>query len=177
MRSANGNKPKCRQINWARYAPPGAELKGHKYLFRFGLILALIYAACFLLEYGEEYGDLFWVNGDLRVLRSGVVMPDFVVLLDNYLIGFGALAVAMLLYAGVYYQYHRQETKSIYLMRRLPNRWELHRRCWTLPVVSAAASAAAGFVVLLLFFWLYMEMTPASCLTPGQWQKLWRELL
>ena len=36
-----------------------------------------------------------------------------------------------------HYRFHTQDAMSVYTMRRLPDRWEYHRRCWTQPVLSA----------------------------------------
>ena len=38
----------------------------------------------------------------------------------------------------------------------------------------AALCLLAAFVVLLLYFGYYMIATPEQCLTPDQWQKIWR---
>ena len=104
-------------------------------------------------------------------------MPDFVTLLGHYLIGFLLVALCMLAIVAYHYLYHRQGSKSIYTMRRLPDGMVLHRRCWTLPVLMALASLLAAFVLLMIYYAIYMFVTPDACLTPGQWQKLWSVIL
>ena len=73
-----------------------------------------------------------------------------------------------------HYSYHFKGSKSIYLMRRLPDRWELHRRCLTLPIAMAVFFLLMGFVMLLLFFWAYFAAVPAQYIQPDQWAKIWR---
>ena len=100
-------------------------------------------------------------------------MPDFVEILGKGLLGFLIVSTLMIAAAVMHYLYHFHESKSIYTMWRLPNRWELHRRCLTLPAVGLAISAVAAMLFLLLFYAVYMNITPDVCLTPGQWQKIW----
>ena len=100
-------------------------------------------------------------------------MPDFTEILDRSLWGFLVAIIAALALIGVHYACHYQDSKSIYTMRRLPNRWELHRRCLTLPLLAAAVYLILAFVILLIFYAVYMNLTPDVCLTPGQWQKIW----
>ena len=117
---------------------------------------------------------LYHKNGSNRTLIPGAIMPDFTEILDRSLWGFLVAIIAALALIGVHYACHYQDSKSIYTMRRLPNRWELHRRCLTLPLYFAAVCAVLAALLLVLYFVLYMLATPAQCLTPDQWQKIWR---
>ncbi len=62
------------------------------------------------------------------------------------------------------YLYHRKETRSIYLMRRLPDKWDLHRRCWGRPLIYTAGSIVLIGLILLSYFIVYLVFTPAECL-------------
>ena len=83
-------------------------------------------------------------------------------------------SLCLVLLAAYHYAYHRQGSKSIYLMRRLPSKLELHRRCLTLPIAGILIALLTAFLLLLIYYAVYMNVTPAECLMPGQWQKLWR---
>ena len=100
-------------------------------------------------------------------------MIDFVEILGEGLLGFLIVSALMIAAAVMHYVYHFHESKSIYTMRRLPSRWELHRRCLTLPAVGLVISAITAMIFLVAFYAIYMNMTPDVCLTPGQWQKIW----
>ena len=67
-----------------------------------------------------------------------------------------------------HYNYHYQGSKSIYMMKRLPKKSELWRRCLVLPVTLALTSEAAAMILRLLFFAYYMIRTPVVFLAPGQ---------
>ena len=101
-------------------------------------------------------------------------MPGFAELMDGLLLVFVAIALTMIGLVVYHYIYHRIDTKSYYVMRRLPNRWELHLRCLTLPLAGLLICGAAALIVIAIYYWIYMGCTPEECLMPGQWAGFWR---
>ena len=160
-----------------RLSPPGYELRFESRFFAWGLVLSVLFSTGFLMRFGDARNGLYNYQAGRKTLLPGAVMPDMSELLGGALSGFLILALCMLAMTALRYAYHRQGSKSIYLMRRLPDKWELHRRCIVLPVLGAAACLLAAAAVLLLFYGIYMVATPRECLTPGQWQKLWSVIL
>ena len=160
--------------NLSRYAPLGMSLKAELGLFCAGMSYSVIFSLLFLVHYMDARSDLFVWHLDERKLLEGAVMPDFVTLLDDEFHGFLIVGLGMLLFAVYHYFYHYQESKSVYLMRRLPDKWEWHRRCLTLPLAAIVICLLTALVLFFLFFGVYMICTPQECLAPGQWQKLWR---
>ena len=167
-----------KKLDLTPYAPVGFDAEREWKVFWGSLTAAGLFSCFYLYAYWDAWDHLFSKHGFqgsvTRTLREGAIMPDFVELLDKYLWGFVVVALCMAAYGVYHYLYHYQGSKSIYLMRRLPDRWELHRRCLTLPVAGIVISMLCMVVCLLLFYWVYMTFTPASCLMPDQWQKLWR---
>ncbi len=161
------------KLDLSRCAPPGLDLRPEKGAFGGGMAFSALFSLSFLTRFSDELERLYWRNGMERTLRPDAVMPDFVQVLGGALIGFAVLALCMAAFVAVHYACHHQGSKSIYLMRRLPNRWERHRRCWTLPLLGIAACLLAAFVLLLIYYAIYMLATPEVCLTPGQWRKIW----
>lgn len=157
-----------------RNSPPGMSMKQELGFFLTGMIASLLDSFRFLLRYSFESQNLYEVIDRKRVLIKGAIMPDFITLLDRSLIGFGLVALCMIGFIIYHYAYYRQGSKSIYLMKRLPKRSELHRRALTVPLLAMLTSALTAFILLLLYFAIYMLATPAECLTPDQWQKIWR---
>ena len=109
------------------------------------------------------------------LLRPDAVMPDFITLFRPVGGYFAAVALAFLL-AGiaVLAAYGRRGARSDYTMRRLPQRFERFRRVLTLPVLTCLAMLLLGFLLMLLLFLIYMTRTPARCIPPEQWAKIWR---
>lgn len=157
------------QIDLSRYAPPGTNIRQEIKVFCVGLFCA---ACCAVLVYGialcQAYADLFepFYSGVERVLRPDAVMLPFDdVLLHRglwlfYLLALCALANAVLLHLS----YYTGGSKSIYLMRRLPQRWELVRRAITLPLLGAAICLLSALALRLLFLGVYYLITPPQCL-------------
>jgi len=162
------------KLDLSRHAPPGYDLKAGKGLFIAGMVLSILYSLfAFGNRFSNHLAELYWINGSTKTLKADAIMPDFVEILDRSLLGFQIVCAIMVAAAVMHYAYHYQESKSIYTMRRLPNRWELHRRCLTLPLFAVVAYLILAFVLLLIFYAAYMNLTPDVCLTPGQWQKIW----
>jgi hypothetical protein len=154
--------------DWERLAPPGIGEEAEIKWILSGMALSLLYSLRFLLAYFSAREALFeWVGRD-KLLIPGAMMPDFAQLLDGSLIGFGILMLCMVPLAVYHYAYHFQGSRSVYLMRRLPRRSELHRRCLALPALAALACALAAAALLLAYFGLYRAATPQVCLPPLQ---------
>jgi len=160
----------------SRFAPPGLELRQEKQFFLTGLVCAFVYSLLFLIPLRHAWNNLYQNVGE-RILLPGAVMKDFGALLENSLAGFLVLACCMIGWIVYHYLYHYQGSRSIYLMKRLPKAWELHRRCLTLPLLGVLISFAAAFILLLIYFGIYLALTPEECLVPGQWQRIWRVYL
>lgn len=156
------------------FAPPGIGTDKELGGFICGLIVAWIFSFNFFNRYAEARALLFHIQGTKRVLIEGAVMTSFSVVLGDSLNSFGFLCVLLLSVVIWHYLCYRQGSKSIYLMKRLPSRWEIHKRAWTLPLLAVAATVAAAFVSMLFYYWIYMVATPEQCIALGQWQNIWR---
>lgn len=156
------------------FAPPGIGTDKELKCFIGGLMGAWALSLRFFKNYAEASALLYYDPGTKRVVTEGAVMTDFTVVLGDSLICFKVLCVFFLCVVAWHYLYYRLDGKSIYLMKRLPNRWEIHKRAWTLPMLAVLATLAAAFVMLLFYYEIYMIATPKQCIAPGQWQNIWR---
>ena len=156
-----------------KFVPAGIDYRQEIRWIGLAFLISLIYSLSFFVTLLDQYDRLFERVGEVRYLIEGAMMPDFSELLGTRLIGFYVIPVGMLILMGYHYFYHYLGSKSIYLMRRLPNRWTLLKRCVTLPVIAILVSLGIAFVLLLIYYGIYHLATPASCLSPGQWQKIW----
>ena len=83
---------------------------------------------------------------------------------------FTLLFLGAALLAFVNYSNFRNGSKSVYLMRRLPDRWEYHRRCLALPLMTILAGLVSIPILIGLFYAIYLHATPEQCLQPDQWE-------
>ncbi len=158
----------------SRYAPLGINVRSEWQGYVAGLAVAVVYSMIYLLRYFNARENLYEWTLQGRQLIEGAVMPDFAELMDGMLLVFAAIALTMIGLAVYHYIYHRLDTKSYYVMRRLPSRWELHLRCLTLPMVGLFICGAAVLIIIAMYYWIYMGCTPEECLMPGQWARFWR---
>lgn len=149
---------------WRRFAlwceeqtPPGRQAAGQLRVFGWGLLAAAVYSLSFLWRLLEEL-EVFDLRG---AWRRGVRLPSFGQLFSGALLGFWVLAAVMAAFAALYYAGLWQGAKSIYLLRRLPQKGAVARRCLTLPALgvlaSGLAAAACGgvhYIIYLLTVWV-----------------------
>ena len=167
-----------KNFNMEKYAPPGVNIQQQIDFFITGNIISLIVSLYFFVEYFNEYQRLFEFDGEKRILLIDAIMPDFPLVLNKFLIGFFIMAVCMLFYVIFYYSYYYQNgSKSIYLMKRLPRKTEIHKRAWTLPLTFAALCLIISFLLAIFYLCFYLLVTPEECLQPNQWQKFWSYFL
>ena len=153
------------KIDLSRHAPLGFRVRDEVKGFFGGCFGATLFSLIYFLpRFNDQLDKLYHRNGKNRVLIPGAIMPDFVEIFGRSHWGFLVVIIAALAFIGGHYAYHYQESKSIYTMRRLPSRWELHRRCLTLPLLAVVAYLILAFLILLIFYAVYMNMTPDVCL-------------
>lgn len=156
-----------------RYVPPGVNGNREAKIFFTGLAVAALFSLFFFAHYTLAARELY-VSTESAVLKPGAVMAPFSALMQRVLLGFPVVALATAALVGVHYASHWQGgSRSIYLMRRLPDRWELPRRCLTLPLAGVVLCLLTAAALCLLYFWFYCIVTPAGCLPPEQHPFSW----
>ena len=161
-----------------RYVPPGVLPWSLTVLILFTLLGALtaggvVFHLSLRLRLWALYGlydvSPAWlghVPADGWTVVEGAVMAPFSQVVSPALFPFwGAIAV-MLGVVVYHYAYFTRESRSIYLMARLPSRWERHRRAWTLPILGMLLCLLAALLFTLLCYAVYLDKTPAQCLPP-----------
>ena len=154
----------------SRYAPLGRKTSQPMQGGIFMLVVATLRAVVELMDNYLAARDLLFETVRVsmievhQVLIPGAIIQPFPQLIQGSLDFFPWFWAFMLWEVIDCYLYHRRETKSIYLMRRLPDRWELHRRCWGRPLIYTGGSILLMAVILLFWFVVYLVFTPKACL-------------
>ena len=156
-------KKRASKIDWAQHFPPGFEWQHEKGLFTVFLSFAAGWA---IIGYFSR------LSTELEELEKGYDMAYFYDVLGNAFSWFPIVIAVMLLTIVIHYAHHHSGSKSIYLMRRLPDKWELHRRCITAPAVSALVALLVAVILFFIFYAAYMILMPEVCLKPGQLEQL-----
>ena len=157
--------------------PPGMSQRREQIGFYLLLAAGMVHSLSFFrvyqiaLEQLYRRQDMAWIPAEL------IWMEDFYVLARGRYLIFGLAMLWCVANVIFRYLYYYQGSKSIYLMRRLPARQELHRSCLVRPLQRMALCLGILMLILLISYAFYMENTPAQWLRPDQWQKMWRAIL
>ena len=159
-------KEKSNKYYWMEnYAPLGFLIGKEISAWMFCIIASTCWCMRFLVRYMDYRGQLFEIRGSRKILIENAKMPNFEFLTKDLFEIFGVVLLFCALVVVYHYYYHSQGSKMMYLMRRLPNKWELHIRCFTLPVIASVISIIYMLVLRLLFYSIYIFCTPQQCLT------------
>lgn len=146
------------------HAPLGINVHSEVTYYAGGVTVATIQSMGFLFRYGEARRALYEVKAGKPVLIEGAVIKDFASLTENMFLLAVVVCVVTLLASIFYYMYHYQGSKMMYLMKRLPDKWEVYRRCLTLPIAGATLMAVWAFVLRMIYYAIYILCTPNQCL-------------
>lgn len=151
--------------NGSRYLPCGFDAARQR-------MMLVIITAAVLLWAAMIFGTN--LQGALREYKNGIYIyfRDFYLVMGNTLAGLPIALAAMCGLAGIYYSSHWDGSRSIYLMRRLPQRWELHRRCLTVPLLGMVWFLLLGLIMILVMYGIYLLAAPEDSVAPEQLKKL-----
>lgn len=138
--------------------------------------------------YGVRTGESLWFIGNgkykdewmtirefISVVEEGELISSFSWVMKGVMAPFVYLMAIILLLTIFHYLYYYRETKSIYLMKRLPNRSELHRRSLSLPLILVAACVVVIVLLTAVCCGWYYLWVPDRCIAPGQLSHFLRE--
>ena len=155
------------------HVPPGLDWRAECRWAAVGLILGALWSAIVFLYRLDGALDLLyeWVNRQRFLVESRTIAP-FPELLYLTMAGFLLGIVLTVPLACYHYACHYLGSRSIYLMRRLPDGWELWRRCLTVPVLLAVLCLGAIELLTILYFLVFLLLTPPPCLPAEPWRQL-----
>lgn len=146
------------------YAPPGLSIGTEITSWILYLAASTCWCMIFLVRYFDYRARLFENMGGRLFLIEGAKMPNFEYLTKDLFEAFGVVLIICALTIVYHYYYHYQGSKMMYLMRRLPNKWEVHIRCFTLPVIAGVITVIYMLLLRALFYGIYYWCTPIECL-------------
>lgn len=155
-----------------RHLPPGWDWEGTRLCLIWGHIISGLTILSFLSRYSDAlmplYDHVVAADGKHipKLNPTRTIAPFEELIWGTPLLGMWCFLATMPLLIWRYYHYHTQGAMSVYTMRRLPDKWEYHRRCWMQPVLSALTELLLFAVLTLLCWLLWRFYTPAVCL-PG----------
>ncbi len=149
--------------------PPGYDRGKECWQLLFYLLIGVIFSLRFVTEYYEAYDNLFgWraENGIAveKLVRQGAKIVPFEAII-GYNFMFLWLVLLLLVITGVkHYLYYTQGSKSIYLVRRLPDRYYVWKTCALGPLIGMGITLALIGILRLIYWLIYIGVTPIECL-------------
>lgn len=156
-------KKQALKIDLERHFPPGYEWRTELGLYA----LALVWASAWGI-----IGYFSRLSTELAEVKNGYDMAWFYDVLGKAFAWFPIVMGFMIITIALHYAHHHSGSKSVYLMRRLPDRWEFHRRCITAPLVSVIITIVIAAILFFAFYAAYMLLTPEDKLRPDQLEQL-----
>ncbi len=142
-----------------RFFPPGWNYRMELRFYGFWLLGSAVFSLQFLVKYCLNYQKLFsWRQGELVYNGGGLI--GFSQMLEGCFLGFWILPLLMLLAALFHYFYYYQGSRSIYLIRRLPDRWYVFKSCVLLPFLGTVLSLGLQLLLTLLYAICYVVFAP-----------------
>lgn len=145
-----------------KYFPVGYPYQQEMKLLKIWLIGSIIGSFSFFYRYYLAYRKLYYYHTLLQkwVLQKGVLMEPFSVLSDGIFRGFWIGFLLLGILAFCHYRYYYQGSKSIYLMKRLPDRWLCLKSCIVVPIVVGILFLIIMVLLYGIYFGIYIWVTP-----------------
>lgn len=156
-----------RSWHWDDMVPPG--LPGHAQFQRLlaaeGAAFAIA-ALTFSIRFSSAISRLYEYDFKLKkdVLIPGMLLPSYPEIALWSLWPCLLLAAYLVILGAANWASYFQGSRSIYLMRRLPDRWEALRRAVLLPLLGLGAAVLVTVALWLLGYWVYVTVPPEQCL-------------
>lgn len=161
-----------------RFAPPGRSVRADlRWLLAIAALTVLIGCTSFYAAFARGLNEIYEVRYGIKVLREGFYMPRLAELLRGRFAGVWAFAAGCILLAVLYRGEFTRETKSIYVMKRLPHAWEYYRRWLPLPALCAVCFFAVCVALAALLSLAYFKNVPAQALPAGQNITIWEAFI
>ena len=160
-----------------KWMPPGAKLRTELALCGLAAFaLIFCWSAGFLTAYQDALSQLYTTRYGVRVLRASVMIVPVNELLRHRFAGLWGYALCCLGLAAAHYASFHRESKSIYVMKRIPRAGELHVRALALPVAALAAGILLAALLLSVYLLVYFCATPAQCIPGAAALDIWEVL-
>lgn len=123
----------------------------------------------------QTIGEWIRISDWSPVIKGGEIFSSFSWMMEGVMAPFLYLMAIIMLMVIFHYLYYYYESKSIYLMKRLPKRIEIHRRSFALPLTLVALCLMMTLLLSMIYFGWYHLWIPGRCIEPGQLGQFLRE--
>ncbi len=148
-----------------RFFPVGYNVKAEmKAILLVYFLPLIVFFIEFFSQFCSGYYSLFTYGSDPKTIRPSATMPYYHTMVNHTGKLFAPAVLLFLCIIVLHYRYHYEGSKSIYLMKRLPDKKEIHIRCLTASVAGLVITYLTMLVIIFLTYRFYMAFTPPQCL-------------
>ena len=175
--SESGGRRGFRKLNlgWLRrrFMPLGSNLERANTLLGACILLGIAEHLIFFFRYIMNLKKITSSIKGISIV-SGVKMPYFWDLEAHTYYGY-LIGILLVLFLQAYwnYEYYNKKTKSVYVMKRLPDRKEYVRTIWAAPVIQAVFIGVLMAVHTVVDFCVYVLGTPDLALYSDYLSQVW----
>lgn len=147
-----------------RFYPPGYEWRGELYSVGILWLLAFFLSWEYLFGLYRMTNRLYYYQEGHWIVYSNAVADSFAETVGRSWLGYAAPLLFLVLMTLWHYFSYWRETKSIYVMRRLPRRGVVFASCVKGPALCTVAVVLAAAALYLLYLGLYWLAVPKECM-------------
>ncbi|MBE5950473.1 MAG: hypothetical protein E7260_02640 [Lachnospiraceae bacterium] len=156
---------------WAkveRLSPPGQDVNSLRIIYPISLALSQVALFFDFINRWTEAESIIEVYRIGETLCTTGVLPGYLYLITHAFRWPGYLVLLFLCFVIGNYTCYYQESKSIYTMKRIPDRFEIHKRAWAVPFLFVLGLLAVSVVTALLCMFIYLTCSRQICI-PQEW--------
>ena len=157
-----------------RSTPPGYNVKWEKRFLTACVILSLTISFGFFGKLIYEINKLYYFDGGKRYLRDNAVCANFSDIAGVFFLGFTVTAITSLSFILLRRLYLNQNSKSIYTVKRLPQRLPVFKLTFPVPVSYFLSILFIKYVFILLYFFIYLIAVPKAAFPKSLLDGIWR---
>lgn len=154
-------KEKLNLLRWRRrFMPVGINLERANALFGAWIFIGMAEHMIFFFRYMTQMNQIKESMKGLTI-AAGARMPYFWDLQEHTYYGY-ILGMLMVFFVQAYwnYEYYNKKTKSVYVMKRLPNQKEYKKTIWAAPAIQAVFLALLMILHTVIDLGVYLFSTP-----------------
>lgn len=159
--------------------PIGPDFRKEFIYYTVGIIATLVTGILMIVH---KYQEAFlrvqdWLNSfsnfpyskeiNLMPIEYFIGVPKYAVLVQSTMFIFWIFLLLCILMAVLHYIHHIRESKSIYLMKRLPcGRKEFFIRIFGAPLIALALETVLVLITLIIAYFIYYKSAPVGAIIP-----------
>lgn len=148
----------------AELAPPGSNAKTAVSLFVSAIIVMVLASLTCPTKIISENKDLFFRYG--YYFDAGFRLSGFGYYTRGSMFFFWVILLFAIAFGIANYMSFYRETKSIYVMKRIPDGGEMFRRCFAIPLMAVALALVIAIILLIIYSMVYRYVPPADRIDP-----------